>query len=394
MIKTKKTRKIFFLLFLFLVFFALGSAIKSFAGQTENVVGWIWGGSEDANLGSVNGLAVEPFNETGVYDISMNNVKADGTLIDPGATKSYGVNIPLGDGNLSGYAWSPTLGYISFNEADQAGCPTAPCNARRVGNNLAGWARIIDIKEAAAIDNSGGWQGFIQLDGVSISGSRLSGYGWNGEEEGYGDVYAKGLGWIDFGASMIVLPPLDAPTNLTATTVSCSRISLAWEDNSENEFGFKIERKTRARGSWQQVDIVGEGVTSYLNVGLGQDVDYYFRVRAYNDQTNSDYSNEVGSSTYLCPSVDLKLNGKDSTQDIEYDSTGTLTWSVNNAVSCAASGDWSGSKNPTGGTELVSSITKDSNFILTCTGSEGDIAVDSVSANVTIKPLWREIFPW
>ena len=33
-----------------------------------------------------------------------------------------------------------------------------------------------------------------------------------------------------------------APSNLTATAVSSTQINLAWQDNSNNEDGFKIER--------------------------------------------------------------------------------------------------------------------------------------------------------
>src|SRR6266550_431005 len=37
-------------------------------------------------------------------------------------------------------------------------------------------------------------------------------------------------------------PTLAAPTNLTATAASSSRINLSWTDNSSNETGFKVER--------------------------------------------------------------------------------------------------------------------------------------------------------
>ncbi|MDQ7054058.1 MAG: fibronectin type III domain-containing protein, partial [candidate division KSB1 bacterium] len=37
--------------------------------------------------------------------------------------------------------------------------------------------------------------------------------------------------------------PPAAPSNLTATAVSTSQIDLSWTDNSNNEDGFKIERK-------------------------------------------------------------------------------------------------------------------------------------------------------
>ena len=39
-------------------------------------------------------------------------------------------------------------------------------------------------------------------------------------------------------------PIPEPPTNLIATVKSTSQIDLTWEDNSNNETGFKIERKS------------------------------------------------------------------------------------------------------------------------------------------------------
>jgi len=39
-------------------------------------------------------------------------------------------------------------------------------------------------------------------------------------------------------------PKPEPPTNLEATVVSTDQINLSWKDNSDNETGFKVERKT------------------------------------------------------------------------------------------------------------------------------------------------------
>jgi len=44
------------------------------------------------------------------------------------------------------------------------------------------------------------------------------------------------------GSKEKLSPPV-SPTNLQATAVSSSRIDLSWTDNSDDEDGFKIERK-------------------------------------------------------------------------------------------------------------------------------------------------------
>ncbi len=73
----------------------------------------------------------------------------------------------------------------------------------------------------------------------------------------------------------------------------------------------------------------------------------------------------------------------------------TLTWSVTNATGCQASGDWSGPKNITGGSESTGPLTKNSSFNLTCVNQSGSVSktasvnVSSASAvtiNLTANP--------
>jgi len=87
------------------------------------------------------------------------------------------------------------------------------------------------------------------------------------------------------------VPPED-PTNLIATTISPTRIDLAWSDNSANEDGFKIEVDEGDTGTFVYLDTVGANVESYPATGLSVGVEYCFRVYAYNVYGNSGYSNE------------------------------------------------------------------------------------------------------
>jgi len=172
----KKGRKLFFTLALFLLVFAAASVVKIQAGTEHSASGWMWGGGTGVFGDGTN---------TNVGWISVNSVNQGGAV-------NYGLNIPDGNGDLTGYVWSENIGWISFNAADASGCPDSNCKASRVtGNNLKGWARILSIKDALAAGNSGGWQGWISLSGpqysVKIDGNSLSGYAWSDE-----------LGWIDF----------------------------------------------------------------------------------------------------------------------------------------------------------------------------------------------------
>jgi uncharacterized protein len=88
----------------------------------------------------------------------------------------------------------------------------------------------------------------------------------------------------------------NAPSSLSAAAVSSSQVNLSWTDNSTNEDGFKIERKTGA-GSYSEIDQVGANVTSYSDTGLSASTTYTYRVRAYNTAGNSSYSNEASETT-------------------------------------------------------------------------------------------------
>ncbi len=108
----------------------------------------------------------------------------------------------------------------------------------------------------------------------------------------------SGMGLMS--VSVVNLSAVNAPnppSGLTATGVSTSQINLAWTDNSTNETGFRVERKTGSTGTWAQIVSLGANVRTYSNTGLAADTTYYYRVRAYHASGNSAYSNEAMAAT-------------------------------------------------------------------------------------------------
>ena len=69
-------------------------------------------------------------------------------------------------------------------------------------------------------------------------------------------------------------------------------IVLTWTDNSFDEDGFYIERAVGS-GIFSQIYSVGSDVQQYADYDVQQDVTYRYRVKAYNSQGNSHYSNTV-----------------------------------------------------------------------------------------------------
>jgi len=87
------------------------------------------------------------------------------------------------------------------------------------------------------------------------------------------------------------------PSNLQAQAISATGVSLIWTDNSYNEDGFKIERKTGAGGNWIQIGTVSANISNYLDNSVTELTSYYYRVKAYNSAGDSDYSNEAFVTT-------------------------------------------------------------------------------------------------
>jgi len=95
----------------------------------------------------------------------------------------------------------------------------------------------------------------------------------------------------------------NAPGQLRAITLSTTTIKLIWQDNSDNENGFSIERKKGAGGQWSQISTIPADTTSFHDHGLNAGMTYYYRVRAYNDVGYSNYSNEAQATTGMLPNA-------------------------------------------------------------------------------------------
>ena len=90
--------------------------------------------------------------------------------------------------------------------------------------------------------------------------------------------------------------PLGAPSDLEVTEVTDNYIGLRWKDNSSQELGIRIERR-QLDGEYMEVAVTNKDVTTFAVTNLKPETTYFFRVRAYNRQGYSDYSNEISATT-------------------------------------------------------------------------------------------------
>lgn len=86
-----------------------------------------------------------------------------------------------------------------------------------------------------------------------------------------------------------------APSNLRSTAQTHNSITLAWDDNSNNETGFAVERLNGS--TWTAVTTTGANVRTYTDSGLTASTAYSYRVRAVNSHGNSAYTSVLQTAT-------------------------------------------------------------------------------------------------
>ncbi len=91
--------------------------------------------------------------------------------------------------------------------------------------------------------------------------------------------------------------PLAAPSNLTATAISETQISLTWQDNSNNEESFVVEEREEGAG-FEVIGIVEADDEDVLVAGLRPGMTYTYRIKARNTASDSAYSNEATATTF------------------------------------------------------------------------------------------------
>lgn len=89
------------------------------------------------------------------------------------------------------------------------------------------------------------------------------------------------------------------PSNLRATLYyTGNQVTVYWQDNANNEVGFRIERCQGANCvNFVEVGTRTTNVTSFLNTGLARNTLYRYRVRSYNKAGTSAYSNIASVTT-------------------------------------------------------------------------------------------------
>lgn len=244
------------LVFAFFVINAI--EVSAQASPYRGVYGWIWSGSGGG---------------AGWIRVSACNGNDDESCPIPPAP--YGLKLNPGNMRFSGHAWSNTLGWLGFNQADVAGCPggsaASSCQAEVQGNKVVGWARWVSAKNATAAQ-AGGWDGWVRLDppnygGVSFNPNTgaLSGYAYDASNAAGTLV---GSGWLEFnGANHDVV--VDVVATILSFIASPQTIQegqstrLTWNSNANTCTGTNFNTGG-APSNAGGVNVSPTGDTTYL----------------------------------------------------------------------------------------------------------------------------------
>jgi len=253
------------------------------------------------NSNSENGFEIWQKKGSGSWQlkstVGANVTSKDITGLDEGTTYCYRVRAYSSYGNSD---WSNT------------DCDTTPPNAP---SNLDAGAVAFNEIDLNWQDNSNiesGFEIWQQKEGgswqlKSTVGANITSKDITGLEEGTTYCY-KIRAYSSYGNSdwsntdCDTTPPCppgppEAPSNL-AGYAECFDVLLMWEDNSNNEEGFKIERAMPT--SFVEIDRVGPNSYSYGDNDLECQRIYIYRVRAYNAAGDSPYSNIASTKTTRC----------------------------------------------------------------------------------------------
>ena len=127
--------------------------------------------------------------------------------------------------------------------------------------------------------------------------SDLTSFPYWGPKRVYFSPYGKHDVWTTSGGAGIWEGGV-GPDGLTATATSSTQMQLSWNDNSDNEAGFQIDRATDLGFTQNLVTTTaGMNATSASITGLNPLTQYYFRVRATNGANKSANSGSVSATT-------------------------------------------------------------------------------------------------
>ncbi len=158
------------------------------------------------------------------------------------------------------------------------------------------------------------------------------------------------------------------PSNLSSNFKNSNKIELRWSDNSNNETNFLIERSFNSNSNFSVIKSTSNNTTQFEDTELVPNTQYYYRIRAKNNEGYSSYSNKLSIKT---------------DDQLPNEPQGTIIVDNRNS-SVTKIGDWSTST-AGGDNKYETDYLHDGNYVK---GSK------KITFNVNLSPGTYEVFAW
>jgi hypothetical protein len=267
------------------------------ANSTHNMSGYAW----SSNIGW----------------ISFNCTNDEGS-----SCVKYGVNKDA-TGYLTGYAWSPNIGWIQFGGLSgwPTGSGTTADNAKVTGSNLTGWAKAI-----SGGDGGSGWDGWIALSGtgygITLDSTSSTPSTCPSTECAWG---SEVMGWIDFsGVTVAATPTPTLSISPTSTTKNVGQTQQFVATYDPDGSGSQAPQTVTSSASWSSLST---SIATVNSTGLAT------AVASGSTSIRATYSSLTASATITVVSVVMSgsLTASNCTIAFGASSCNTnLVWSINN----------------------------------------------------------------
>jgi len=190
-----------------------------------------------------------------------------------------------------------------------------------------------DGYEIQQMEGAGEWEiiDSVQANGSTHTISGLTyGVSYEFKVKAFTDINSS-----DFSDSVTGSTVFPAPSNLSILQSGADAV-LSWSDNCTFESGYSIERSEDGGDIFNVIDTVAANSVYYTDSTITMYVDYVYRVIAFTDYNQSDYSEEVEFSLFTGNIIYVTPTGSDFTGD------GSVAYpykTVQKAINMSSEGD-------------------------------------------------------
>jgi fibronectin type 3 domain-containing protein len=292
-----------------------------------------------------------------VFDVGMSyhgttlTVAITDASTHAGATQSYAVNIPgLVGGNTAYVGFTGGTGGLTavqdiqtwtFAPSVPPVAPTSLLATPTSGTQIElTWTEPNSNQTGFAIERSTDGTNYTQIATVGANTTSYLDTGLNtGTQYDYRVRATNAAGVSDYSPVATATTPVPpaAPSNPQTTSITTSEVDLAWQDNSNNEDGFKVYRRAGAN-AFSLIAKLPANTTSFQDKGLSAGTTYDYHVRAFNIAGLSNFAAISATTVAAAPTGLAATAGPGQVTLTWTGSTGATSYNIYRATTSGGEG--------------------------------------------------------